>query len=352
MTTRSAIFRWLLLGGLVVALAAPAHAQLGGLQGEVRDEEGKALAGVTIEFERLDLNQTFQATTDDKGRYIHAGLPAGSGVRYNVRLLQDGKQLYMLNNITVPLGEIRALDIDLKKERERQQQALTPEQKQQIKEMEEAREKVKSLKEHFALGMQHLEEKQYPAAVEELEAAKAIDPDQYAVWANLGRAYAAMNDSEKGIQAYEKAIEIKPDLGGLYNNLGQLYIAAGRTEDAIRAFEKAAALSPDQAGTFYFNLGVTFYNNGQLKAAVEPLRKATEIDPTRADAFYWLGVCLYSSAETRVEGGEVKTVLQPNTRESFQRYLELAPEGRYAADAKQYIQVIEATVPASVRVKK
>jgi len=39
-------------------------------------------------------------------------------------------------------------------------------------------------------------------------------------------------------------------------------------------------------------------------------------------------------------------------REHFETYLALAPDGQYANDAKQYLQIIDATVPAAVRTRK
>ena len=52
-----------------------------------------------------------------------------------------------------------------------------------------------------------------------------------------------------------------------------------------------------------------------------------------------------------MERGEVKMVLQPGTRESFEKYLVLAPKGKFAQLAKDNLQTIEAIVPASVSVK-
>ena len=95
---------------------------------------------------------------------------------------------------------------------------------------------------------------------------------------------------------------------------------------------------------------MTLYNADQLAAAIDPLRKATGIDPERADAFYLLGVCLLSVMEYKMERGEVKMVLKPGTRESFEKYLALAPKGKFADKAKANLRELEAIVPSSVRV--
>ena len=90
----------------------------------------------------------------------------------------------------------------------------------------------------------------------------------------------------------------------------------------------------------------------KLKEAIEPLQKSTQFDPKRADAHYWLGVCLFGTASTAIEGGQVKTVLLPGTREAFEQYLTLEPSGRFADDAKAMLAAVEQTVPAAVKVKK
>lgn len=345
----------LLALGFLLGTGLPVWAQaIGGLQGTVYDTEGKPLPGVTIEFQRMDISQRFETKTDKKGHYIHAGLPGGRQTVYTVRVIQEGAVLFKIDSVNVPIGEVRRLDINLKEERERLMagQGLTPEQQKRLEEFRKEQEKEKSLKEHFELGLQLVRQKQYEEAIAEFEAAAEIDPEQYAVYANLGQAYANANQPESAIEAYQNAIELKPDDAALYNNLGQIYVRLRRYEEARQAFEKAAELSPGDAATFYFNLGVTFYNANRLEAAIEPLRKATEIDPKRADAYYLLGVCLLSAAESKIEEGQVKMLLKPGTRESFERYLELAPNGKFAAQAKANLQAIEATIPATVQVKK
>jgi tetratricopeptide (TPR) repeat protein len=386
MSTRHKVSALVLSLGLFLVLAAPLRAQTGGMEGVVKDIEGNLLAGVTIEIIRTDISGKYEVKTNDKGYYIYMGLPAG-GATYNVRVVRDGQQLYQLTNIRVSTGDIRKVDIDLQKEQQMQRQQLTEEQKRQIQEQQMAVQDFESMKQNYELGMAllrepsgdllcsarcpqegpdagtclsdcqaqasggQLEQMAYAAASAALERASELDPTQVAVWANLGRAYGLSGQDEKGIEAYKKAIELSPEEAGLYNNLGQLYVKLTRMDEAQQAFTKAAELNPEQAGAFFYNLGVTFYNAGNVAAAIEPFRKATEIDPDRADAFYLLGVCLYGQAEFKQEGDQWITVLKPGTRESFERYLEIAPNGKFAEMAKDNLQAIEATAPTSVNVK-
>jgi tetratricopeptide (TPR) repeat protein len=337
---------------LFFGVTLPAGAQMGGLEGEVRDYDGKPMPGVTIQFDRLDIKMHFEIKTDKKGRYLHAALPGGSQTRYAVRLIRDGEVLFKVDEVNVPLGEPRRLDINLQEERKRQEGQLTEEQRRQREQMRRAEEHRESMEQHFYLGREYVQQQKYPEAIAEFEAAAALDPSQPAVFANLGVIYTATNQNEKAIEAYEKAIALNPEDAGLHNNLGLLYAKTGRMEEAGRATAKAAELNPAEAHTYYTNQGIALYNAGHLAAAIDPLRKATELDPNQAETHYWLGVCLYSTAESKIEGGEVKTILKPGTREAFERYLELAPDGRFSNDAKAMLAALDAQVPTSLRLKK
>jgi tetratricopeptide (TPR) repeat protein len=370
--------------GFLLGWAASLGAQTAGLEGDVKDLQGQPMAGVTISIDRTDIKMHFETTTDDKGHYIYMGMPGGAA-RYNVSVVQGGATVYTLRDVPLEIGGIKRLDFDLQKERQMQEQSLTEEQRKQIEDRRKAMANAQVLRENFDLGMQLLREPNaqlvcsarcpegssptclsecqaqaaqgvqamaYQEAIGAFRRAADADPSQFAVWAQLGRAYSLADRPEEGIEAYQKAIALKPEEAGTYNNLGQLYAEVGRVEDALKAFETAAQVNPAQAGQFYYNLGVTFYNAGNLQAAVEPLRKATEIDPQRAEAFYLLGVCLFGTAESQIEGDIVKMVLKPGTREAFEQYLTLEPNGRFVNDAKAMLAAIEQTIPADVRVKK
>ena len=347
-------FLVLLLGILLgIGFSLPAQ-EATGVEGHVKGYEGNPMVGVTVEAKSNRGGGVYQATTDEEGYYRIENMSRGS---YTLRLIVDGKSVFQLRGVSVRSREVQEVDLDLQAELERQKKSMSKEQLEQLEEAQAANKKAKSLEATFKQGMEYLKQNQYSEAITEFEAAAEIDPNQFAIYANLGRAYASANQADKGIGAYQKAIALKQDeadkaaLAPIYNNLGQLYLKQGDIEGAKQAFQTAAEMSPESAGAFYYNLGVTLYNADQLTAAIDPLRKATEIDSERADAFYLLGVCLLSAMEYKMERGEMKMVLQPGTRESFQKYLAWAPKGKFAQQAKDNLHTIEAIVPASVSVK-
>jgi hypothetical protein len=85
-------FRFTWLAVLAFALAAPAlvFAQgsgTGNLGGQVKDESGGVLPGVSVEATSQERNTVRTATTDAQGRYLFAALPLG---RYSVKAMLSG----------------------------------------------------------------------------------------------------------------------------------------------------------------------------------------------------------------------------------------------------------------------
>jgi tetratricopeptide (TPR) repeat protein len=84
-------------------------------------------------------------------------------------------------------------------------------------------------------------------------------------------------------------------------------------------------------------------NTGKVDEAIAAFDKALQADPTRADAYYWKGIDLMGKATVKGD----KMVAPAGTAEAFNKYLELAPNGKYADPAKQMLASIGATVETS-----
>ena len=76
--------------------------------------------------------------------------------------------------------------------------------------------------------------------------------------------------------------------------------------------------------------------------------KVIAADPTKADAYYWKGVNLIGKATLKGD----KMVAPEGTAEAFQKYLELAPDGKLAQPAKDMLASIGATIETGFGTKK
>lgn len=365
----TAILRNAALGAAAaILLAGGAWAQTSSLEGDVKGEDGSPLRGALVKIERKDIKGNYKVKTDKKGHYFHAGLPLGN---YKVILEIEGKDVDQVDNVRTRLGDPTAINFDLsalKKKRDALQRAadsgqLTAEQQRemsseqraamdkQMKERQAAMAKNKELNDAFNTGMEAFKSKQFDAAVQAFTKAAEMDPKQHVVWAQLAEACVGLGGTKtgaeqdaamaKGLEAYGKAIELKPDDAGYHNNYALALAKSKKFPEAQAELTKAAQIDPPNAGRYFYNLGAVLVNIGQLEPAGEAFKKAIEADPNYADAQYQYGVYLLSKATATPDG---KFVPVAGTREAFQKYLQLKPDGAFADSAKGMLQSFEAAV--------
>jgi tetratricopeptide (TPR) repeat protein len=357
-------------------------AQTSSMQGEVKGEDGKPLRDALIKIERRDIKGNYKVKTNKKGEYFHAGLPLGN---YAVICEVGGKDVDRVDNVRTRLGDPTVVNFDLQRVQQRrdalqraadsgtltaeQSREMSSEQRaameRQLKERQQQLAKNKVLNDAFNTGMQALQEKRFDAAVEAFVKASEIDAKQHVVWAHLADAYIGQAGTKtgaeqdalmaKGLEMFGKALELKPDEAAYHNNYALALARAKKFPEAQAELQKAAQIDPPNAGRYYYNLGALLVNNGQSEPAGEAFKKAIEADPNYADAHYQYGVSLISKAQTTAEG---KIIPPPGTREAFEKYLQLKPDGPFADSAKGMIASIESTIqtqytnPASKKTTK
>ena len=146
---------------------------------------------------------------------------------------------------------------------------------------------------------------------------------------------------EKAVGAYQKAIELKPDAPEYHNNYALALAGQKKFPEAQAELQKAAQLDPTNGGKYYYNMGAVLVNTGKLEPAGNAFKKAIELDPNYADAYFQYGITLMGKATT---GSDGKMIPVAGTADAFNKYLELAPNGRDAETAKAMLQQIGAKV--------
>jgi len=356
---------------VAVAMSVAAFAQTSSIAGQVKGEDGQPLKDAWIKIERKDIKGSYKVKTNKKGEFFHAGLPLGT---YDVILEVDGTMRDQVKNLRTTLGDPKPVNFDLQamkakndarsaamsaraasggpaKLTKEEARDMSPEEKAAIekamKEREQAMSKNKALNDAFNAGMEALKQQQYEPAVAAFTKASEMDPKQHVVWANLAESLMGQSKTKtgdekkaletKGLEAYAKAIELKPDDSGYHNNYGLALARSGKFPEAQAELNKAAEMDPPNAGRYFYNLGALLVNSSQLEPAGEAFKRAIQADPNYADAHYQYGIYLISKAKTDEKG-----VVTPEagTREAFQKYLELKPDGPYAESAKGMIAML------------
>ena len=123
----------------------------------------------------------------------------------------------------------------------------------------------------------------YANAIEPLQKACALNPNDQEVWANLGRAYYLIDEYINAASCYRKVTDLDPKDKNAYSNLGNAYFRMGAYADAIEPLQEACALNPN-CGKFHYYLGRAQFELDKLGEAKWAVKKALESDQTHHPA--------------------------------------------------------------------
>ncbi len=353
-----------LSGCALLFLSLPAISQTSTIEGTVKDVDGKPVQGAIVNIDRTDIKGHYPVKTDKKGHYGHYGLPLG-GV-YDVTVLVNGEVKDQIKGVHTA-GDPVEQNFNFKTQQQQQaaneadaERGMTPAQKKAFEEAAKAREaqieKNKELNDVYTAARTALDAKMWDAAIENFNKAAMMDDKQIAIWSGLADAYVGSAGTKSGadasalydkcFDAYKKAIDLSTTLdpvqqASYYNNYALALAKDKKLDDAKTNLDKAAQLDPMGAGKYFYNMGALMVNSGQGDAAGDEFKKSIAADPNYADAYYQYGLFLTSKATTDPSG---KIVPAPGTIESLQKYLDLKPDGNYAASAKELIASLGGTV--------
>jgi len=342
------------------------------INGQVLDVQGKPLPDATVTLKSEDTGQVITLHTDKNGKFVQIGLKAGV---YDINVTTTSTQLPPYQQkLQVKEGESGTLVINFKDIMEKFSAS------EEGKKREEEANAFKNMKAHFDAGVaamndagtlqtqlrtaaadqkSALQEKRtadcQTASTEFGEASKGVNAKDVnntaTVWSNLGAADECVGKYDDAAAAFQKATDAKPSAAayrGLSTNLAN---AAGpltdpaaiqaKVTDASAACDKAIALDPTSAAPCWKNVGIALYNKQHQKEAVVPLQKASAADPKDAQTWFLLGSCLSAQIEPKEEGGKEIYIIPPGTAEAYQKCMDTAPNGPYAAYASQCKQSLD-----------
>ena len=319
------------------------------VRGKVTGMNGEILVNHQIIFESKDQDRTLKIKTNEKGEFVHLGIPPGT---YDVELWSpEGAKLFGMGNVRLTAGK-RQLDFDLAQERKIQEG--NPEYLAAVKKQQEAQakstEEFSSLKEHFEAGNLYLQQKNYDQAITHFKAALEMAQlrNVPVIVARIADTYAAAGKYEDAEKSYKQAIELRPETASVHSNFALALAKMGRVDEARAEFEKASELNPETAAVNYFNLGAILYNQGtQMEEAEAAFKKCLELNPEHADAHFLTAQAMMGKLTLDPETGA--TVPPEGLIEALQTYLELEPEGKYAGNAKMLIQTMAGTIETNFK---
>jgi tetratricopeptide (TPR) repeat protein len=185
----------------------------------------------------------------------------------------------------------------------------------------------------------------YTEIVSLMEKDTAVRPNEPVLWAYLGLGQAGLKKYDEAETSYKKVIELsstakapKPDILGMaHSGLGEIYARSGKVPEANAEYAEAAKADPTKAAFYLKNEAVIFFQSNNADAQVAAAQEALKTDPNQAVLYYIIGQGLVQKATMGPDPKNPKQQiiqLPPGCAEAYQKYLELAPTGPYAADAQ------------------
>lgn len=165
--------------------------------------------------------------------------------------------------------------------------------------------------------------------------AVALDPENGAVYNNLGNLAVAQKDLAAAERFYRMALQRVPNYLEALVNLGTLYSRQGRHDEALPLFERARGLGPLRAD-LHNNLGTAYLRQRRYADAERALRRAAELDAS-ASVYFNLGGALEGlgrEAEA-IEAWQTAVAMDPNHAKPYYRLAALFERRGQKAQAAQ-----------------
>jgi tetratricopeptide (TPR) repeat protein len=128
------------------------------------------------------------------------------------------------------------------------------------------------------LGLLCLQTGEFERAVEYIETAISVKPDDAQAHANIGLAFKGLQQIDKAIEHFQQSIHLTPSNPGTHNNLGNMYKELGQLNEAIQCYQQSLVVNPNYPEACH-NLGSTFVLLGRYAEAASSLKQALALKP-------------------------------------------------------------------------
>src|SRR5438105_2240314 len=282
------------------------------LTGKITDAVTKApLPSATITLVST-AGRNFRAdyTAETDGQY--GSLVLAGTLSYQVPYAAPGYQPYV-ETMKLRLGEFNTKDISLAPANAAAPAAGAP-----------AAAKADPAVDAYNTGAGLYNEGKKAEAAAKFEEAVGAKPDLIAGWEALARVDLDLKNYNKAIDAANQALALAPDEMDMYAVLYNAYTATGDKAKAAEAKKKL----PADANSL-FNDAAKLINSGKDAQAEPLLKQAIAANDKFSVAYYELGM-LY-----------VRSGKNADAKANLQKYLELDPNGKDAATAKEMLKYVK-----------
>ncbi len=133
-------------------------------------------------------------------------------------------------------------------------------------------------------------------ALEELQKAQELNPQDARVYNYMGVELVALGKQAEAMVQYQKALSIDPEYGEPESNLGILLVHEGKQEEALPHFERALQANPREL-KYHSNLAAALANLGRTEEAIVHCQYVLSFNPEDMEANTNLGIALAKSGQ-------------------------------------------------------
>ncbi len=160
-----------------------------------------------------------------------------------------------------------------------------------------------NLEARLGLALLHDRLGQQVQALEQLEAAREVDPENVVVLTQLGAVLGSLGKFQDAERELRRAERIAPERAEAYVVLGTLFFKRGLYAQAEQELARALEHDTTNAAAYYYR-GEALHQLDRLDDALEMLMRAIDLDPRNARAYHTIGI-LYDRKHMRAEAAEM-----------------------------------------------
>jgi len=302
------------LAGAVLALAlvaSPAFAQTRGngrINGKVLDEQGQPVADAVIKAVMQNQTEVISGKSDKKGEWKVQGIADGI---WNVEVSKPGvgaaKEMVEVKGERAP-----ALNVTLKKD------AAAP-----------AVDPTAAVNAELQKAAELAQAGKFPEARQIYIDLIAKYPQVYQLEGFLARIYAAEGEYPKALEHLKVNLEKDPNNLELKTFQAELLMQTG-DKAAAKAILDTVDLAQVKDPFTFVNEAIILINDGKGQEAVDLVTKLIAQFPTQNNLYYYRGRAYVAAQKL------------PEAKADFEKFIELDPNAKEAADAKKILEQLKA----------
>jgi len=297
----------------------------GRVQGQIKDESGKPVAGATITLRKgngqVDPKADGPKTiaTDKNGKWSMLGLAGGD---WGVLIEKQG---YLASEGQIKVNEYavaQPINITLKAPSQQQVQQAQAQQKDSPAALAKAalengnnllaQNKYAEARASYEEGMSKLEDKTlYPS-----------------IYRAIADSYYKEGKTDQAIDTLKKSLELAPDDPDTLKLIVTLLASSNREAEA-KTYMAKLPQGTQMDPAIGLNVGIKAFNEGKMDAAMKEFNEVIAGNPNLADAYYYRAMVYLNKSQN------------PQAKADLQKLLELEPDSKFAKDAKEFLKELK-----------